>query len=243
MSKFFSVCIPTMNRYNEFLSINIPKYLTNNFIDEIIICDETGLDYDKIKENFSKEIESKKIILEKNDIILGPFLNKIKTIKFAKNEWIVLLDSDNFADIDYFEIAHRYIIDKNINKTSIISPSFAFPNFSYKHFENKIFKKENIKEFRDTYNFTTMMNTGNYILNKYLINNLDLSNEFNIDKSHSIDVVLMNTLFFEQFKDLEFHIVENLHYSHIVHKNSIWIQTYQIFQQYNEIVLNRFKNL
>jgi hypothetical protein len=232
-----------MNRYDEFLSINIPKYLANEFINEIIICDETGSDYNKIKENFSEEIKNKKIILEKNHNILGPFLNKIKTMKLAKKEWIVLLDSDNFADKDYFEIAYKYIINNNPNNTSIISPSFAFPNFNYKHFENKIFERKDIKDFVDKENFLTMMNTGNYILNKYLIDNIDLTNELDIGKSSAIDVVLMNTMFFEQFEKFKFHVVENLHYSHVVHQNSIWIQTSKFFPEYTESIVNRFKKL
>lgn len=50
----FSVCIPTMNRYDNYLSKFLPLYLKNNLIDEIIISDENGNDYNKIMNYFSK---------------------------------------------------------------------------------------------------------------------------------------------------------------------------------------------
>ena len=45
----FSLCIPTLNRFDEYLKINLPKYLDNKLIDEIIISDENGNDINKIK--------------------------------------------------------------------------------------------------------------------------------------------------------------------------------------------------
>ena len=41
-----------MNRYDDFLSIYLPKYLSNPYIDEILINDENGNDYSKIKKIF-----------------------------------------------------------------------------------------------------------------------------------------------------------------------------------------------
>ena len=40
----FSLCIATMDRYDTFLSKNLPKYLANDLISEIIITDENGND-------------------------------------------------------------------------------------------------------------------------------------------------------------------------------------------------------
>ena len=44
----FSLCIPTINRYDDFLSKYLPLYLDNEHIDEIIISDENGEDAKKI---------------------------------------------------------------------------------------------------------------------------------------------------------------------------------------------------
>ena len=77
----FSLCIPTMNRFNNYLSKYLPLYLKNSMIDEIIISDENGNDSKKILERFG---ENKKIKVYTNSEILGPFLNKIKVCQYAK---------------------------------------------------------------------------------------------------------------------------------------------------------------
>ena len=87
------------------------------------------------------------------------------------------------------------------------------------------------------------MNTGNYVINKYLINNLNLSLERdNIQKSPSCDVIYLNTLLFEQL-DLNMHIVPDLEYAHIVHNGSIYTQTSNSFKYFNNLVYNRYNNL
>ena len=54
-----SLCITTMNRYEEFLSKSLDyyiDYLKEGLIDELIICDETGEDYEKVMKNYEKYI-------------------------------------------------------------------------------------------------------------------------------------------------------------------------------------------
>ena len=48
----FTICIPTMDRFDKFLKYNMPKYIDNNYIDEIIITDENGNDFEQIKNYF-----------------------------------------------------------------------------------------------------------------------------------------------------------------------------------------------
>ena len=72
----FSLCIPTIDRYDTFLSIYLPKYIENELINEIIICDENGHDVNKIKSNNS--INCSKLKLHINETKLGTFLNKQK---------------------------------------------------------------------------------------------------------------------------------------------------------------------
>ena len=47
-----SLCIPTKDRFDNFLNNNLSKYinyLNDGLIDEIIICDENGNDYNNIQ--------------------------------------------------------------------------------------------------------------------------------------------------------------------------------------------------
>ena len=246
----FSLCIPTMDRFDDFLSKNLPKYLTNELISEIIITDENGNDINKIKNTFTND----KLKLFINEQSLGPFLNKISACSKASNEWIVLIDSDNFADDNYFNVAKDYINNKNItDKNIILAPSFAKPRFNYSHLAGFIYKKEMFDsnkhletELINKSSYTpsiVLMNNGNYIINKYLIENLNLSNETeNIKMSSACDVIYFNTLLFEQL-DLNLHVVPNLEYDHAVHDGSIYIQTHHIFRDFNNIVHNRYYNL
>jgi hypothetical protein len=246
----FSLCIPTMDRFDNFLSKYLVKYLENEYINEIIITDENGNDIEKIQRAFP---DNNKLILIKNEIRLGPFLNKISACSAAKNEWIVLMDSDNFADKDYFLIAKKCIEEViGEQKNIILAPSKALPNFDYSHLSGIIYKKGSFNKnnyFEATHKkhhnspSTTLMNTGNYVINRNLIYNLNLSLEKdNIQKSSACDVIYFNTLLFEQL-DLNMYVVPNLEYQHVVHNGSIYIQTADIFRDFNNLVYNRYNNL
>lgn len=246
----FTLCIPTMDRFDNFLSNYLIKYLDNEYINEIIITDENGDDIEKIKINFPS---SNKFVLVKNDSKLGPFLNKIKACSLSSNEWIVLIDSDNFADKNYFIKAKEYI-ENNIKeeKNIILAPSYAKPNFNYSHLSQFVFKKGEFKNnlikeeklFKPgCFKSDVLMNTGNYVINKYLIDNLNLSNELhNINKSSACDVIYFNTLLFEQL-DLNMHVVKDMEYEHVVHNGSIYIQTSNNFADFNKYVHKRYYNL
>lgn len=235
----FSLCITTMNRYN-FLSKNLPNYIQNNLIEEIIIQDENGKDVDKIKKS---GLDLTKIKLYQNKKKLGPFLNKIEVCKKAKNDWIVLMDSDNYANADYFKVAKDYI-EKQNNELIILAPSWAKPNFDYRKLENMIYRKGNFREYRQTKKINECcMNTGNYVLNKKIFSLINLEKETkNISKSSACDVIYFNTLCFEQ-TNVEMHIVKDLHYNHVVHNDSIYLKTCNIFKDFNKIVYQRFRKL
>ena len=64
----FSLCIPTMDRFDKFLSRYLPKYLANEYISEIIITDENGNDVEKINRAFP---DNSKLVLFKNERRLG----------------------------------------------------------------------------------------------------------------------------------------------------------------------------
>jgi hypothetical protein len=230
----FSLCIPTIDRFDTFLNSYLEKYLTNDLIDEIIICDENGNDYNKIINAYQ---DSPKIKAYKNESILGPFLNKLKACNLASNEWIVLIDSDNFADKDYFQTAKEYINNTNISKNSILSPCHAKPNFNYKTLQGNVYNKTNM------FNNECLANTGNYIINKYIIDNLDISKELeNIKQSAACDVIFFNTLLFEQF-DLQFHVVKGMEYNHVVHDGSVYLNNCNLFKNFNEYVYKRYRLL
>jgi hypothetical protein len=232
----FSLCIPTMDRFDTYLNKYLHDYLKNDMIHEIIITDENGNDIDKIKMMYP---DSLKLKLFKNNIRLGPFLNKLEACNKAQNEWIVLMDSDNFAPVEYFEKAQMYINNVvGTQKNVILAPCFARPSFNYSHFSGIVFKRGHFEV-----NAELLMNTGNYVINKYLIESLDLTNEKNnIQYSSACDVIYFNTLLFEQL-DLHLHVVSGMEYDHVVHPGSIYLQTCNNFRHFNEYVYSRFNSL
>ena len=112
-----SLCIPTKGRFDTFLSNHLDEYLCyldEKIIDEIVICDEDGKDYNKIIKKYKKIMEKNENIknkfkLYKNNNILGVFLNKIKVCMLASHNYIALIDSDNFCERDYFKKIRDYI--------------------------------------------------------------------------------------------------------------------------------------
>jgi hypothetical protein len=247
----FSLCIPTMDRFDSFLSHYLPQYLDNELISEIIITDDSGKDYDLILKHFPNH---SKLQIFKNPTRLGPFLNKLNACLKASNEWIALIDSDNFADINYFSVAKKYI-DEHISeneKNIILAPSKALPNFNFSYLSGLVFKKGHFQENKrieserinnSFSNSMILMNAGNYVLNKHLINYLDLQNELPyIHLSSACDVIYLNTILFEQL-DLNMHVVAGLEYSHVVHNNSIYMKTRNDHVEFNNMVYQRYGNL
>lgn len=238
----FTLCIPTMNRYEKYLKHNLPKYLQNKLINEIIISDENGNDAKRIKQQFE---DNKKIIININRSKQGPFMNKYICCKMATTEWIVVIDSDNFANEEYFHKMKEFI-DKNIfNKYTILSPDYASDVFQWKHLsrKNNILNKETyhtIKQLDDEHTLSKinvgclshLMNVGNYVINKSIIEDIVLSRHIEIIKnSYSFDVVLFLFLCFEQL-NLDFILVPDCHYHHECSADSVYIQYNRICKQY-----------
>ena len=247
----FSLCIATFERFDHFLVNYLPKYIENEYIDEIVITDETGTDVDKIIEKFG---DHPKLKLFKNESRLGPFLNKRKACLNAKNDWIALIDSDNFADKEYFKVAKAYLEQNSLldKKNVGLAPTKSKPHLDYSHLSGFVYKigdflKNNEMEQKliQCHNKPAnyLMNAGNYIINKYLIESIDLTKEGeNISRSSACDVIYFNTLLFEQL-ELNLYVVPGLEYEHIVHAGSTYTTTAHLFSDFNEEVYKRYDNL
>jgi hypothetical protein len=224
-----SLCITTMDRYDTFLSKNLEKYLDyliDGLIDEIIISDENGNDYDKILKDYQTLMETMpNFRIYKNSQRLGVFENKLKACSYATNKYIALIDSDNFPDATYFKTVKDYI---NNNETTfpeniILAPSRSInhnnaPNLNYTDFENQVITKSNIKQHIPKIKFQVLLNTGNYVISKSITDNIKYDRNI-MDIISGCDVVYFNLLAFLQFPDLEMRVVKGLEYSHTEHKD------------------------
>jgi len=215
-----------MDRW-DFLKVSLPKYLENPYIDEIVICDENGNDKKMIDSIYP---DNQKIRTFKNDNVLGAFFNKRRVVSLAKNEFVCLMDSDNFAPISYFKTWEKYLNGNPPDINTIYSPSKTtrqvnHPGFDFSELNGLIINRENIKYCWKNYRCTqTVFNTGNYIISKTLMNKgepYDLAMAIN---SKSLDVLYQNYLLFT-LGNCNLILIPNMEYDHIVHNGSYYIQT------------------
>lgn len=212
----FSLAIPTMDRYDDYLKEYLPKYIKNKYISEIVICDENGEDYKKIQDEFGN---CKKIKLFKNDSILGVLKNKIKTLSLCSGDYIALIDSDNFVDEEYFEEMIKY----GTNQNTLLFPSKSLPraNFSELQWFNPI-NHNNWQFVVRSKNMFAKLNDGNGIYPKRFV---ELLCKLNIQ----IEPYAADAFFQVQTAaSLGFDICfTDAGYLHPVSNNSVWLSTEQ----------------
>jgi hypothetical protein len=215
-----------MDRWN-FLKISLPKYLENPYINDIVICDENGNDAKIINALYPN---NKKIRVFTNEKVLGAFFNKRKVVSLANNEFVCLIDSDNFASVSYFDTWKNYLNGAEPDINTIYSPSKTTKQanhhgFNYSELTGLIINKTNIKNIWKNYNSTECaFNTGNYIISKTLMAKgepYDLAMAIN---SKSLDVLYQNYLLFT-LADCNLILIPGMEYDHIVHDGSYYIQT------------------
>lgn len=251
----FSLCIPTMDRYDNFLNTLLKKYfeyLQIGIINEIVICDENGNDYKKIYEEYGDYImNNTNFKVYKNDIVLGVFKNKLKVCSLARYKYVALIDSDNFADAAYFITAKRYIKNNETQLSSyfIVAPCFAKPHFNFKCYENWIITRKNIKEYCHIYyndvtsSFSAMLNAGNYIMDKRIPASIQYDESI-ISTTGACDVLFFNLLAFQQLDGFQIHIVKGLEYEHAVHDGSTFKKEIEHCTNFrDEVVVKNYLNL
>jgi len=236
-----------MDRFDSYLSKSLDevylKLLQDNVVQEIVICDENGNDFEKLNEKYSKLIDNGiKLRLYKNSKVLGAFLNKMKACKLAFYDCVALIDSDNVVDETYFQVAREYIDKTQLPTNYILSPSNGKTNSNvdFTSYSNKIIDRNNVSDCivtavdRDApgniwhidlvwnSSFISLLNLGNYILSKSLVYNVTYEDEM-LPKIISCDVTYFNSLAFKQVNDFQFHVVENLELEYLIHEEGLQI--------------------
>ena len=216
-----SLCIATMKRW-DFLKNYLPNYLNNPYIHEIVICDETGEDVKKIQETYGS---FEKIKLYTNEKRMGAFLNKEKVVRLASNDWVCIVDSDNFVPLSYFKALDAFLLDKNQtpNQNVIYCPSRA-SGFIFYNFMNLEIDAKNGKEIYNQPNGAILFNTGNYILHKSHMNiPIPEGHENYPMECLAMDVLYRNYLCLKE--GVKLCVVPNMEYLHTTHEGSFWIQS------------------
>jgi len=166
MKNNISLAITTFDR-SDFTIRSFIQVLDNKLIDEIVIVDDHSDINIYIKLwNLIDEIGNEKIKFHRNSINLKPLRNKYEAVKKCKNEWVILLDSDNVIDNTYVKAV------SNLNKKSnvLYCPGLTYTlagvlMWDWSLFNQFIDKKETRKLINDGM-FLTLLNTGNHFSNR-----------------------------------------------------------------------------
>ena len=218
-----SLCISINDNYDNYNFLikyfnEYVKYLDNDIIQELIISCDNENDYNKILKEYSEIIGGyKKFNIYKNDDGTCLFLNKLKISNYSTCDYIALIDPDNFVDTNYFNTVRNYINNLN-NENPVkygIFSGFELKNIDlYKDFENTVLTKFNVQDYRENEMFESLLNSGNYVFSKDIINSISFI-DWNIGKISSYDVIFFNLLCFKQLEGFEFHIVKDLVYENV----------------------------
>lgn len=190
--------------------------LSNGIIDEIVIQDDcSDNDFEKLK-----LIETKNIKIFQNEKRIKPLLGRVNLLNNCKNEWVLLMDSDNFLDINSF---NSLFSDLNFKDNTIYAPDFARPKFNYKTISN--FNLD-INIVKNNFNYLIcFLNVGNYLVpkKKYLEIAKNIDYKF---VEYTMEVLYYNYLwlssghFIKCVKDFEYdHTMRNDCFSYSNDKN------------------------
>jgi hypothetical protein len=183
---------------------------SNYLIDEIVIQDDYSDDFFKLK-----QYESDKIKIFQNNENLSPLLSRINLVGNCKNDWVLLMDSDNFLDEKNFDI----IRNLELHQDTIYCPDFARPNFAFKEFSNITMDMDFVKPKLGNLGMDIFLNTGNYLIPKqeYLRIGKNIDTSFS---HYTVDVIYYNYLWLSGGNKLQ--CVKDYEYNHTIRGDSYW---------------------
>lgn len=124
MQPFFSIIIPTFQRYKE-LKLTLQSVLRQTCNDyEILVMDDGSTDDTG---NLIKSLKDNRIFYDWQTNSGGPASPRNRGIKFAKGKWIAFLDSDDTWKNNKLEEVKKYINDND--EVDLIYHDFTTINF------------------------------------------------------------------------------------------------------------------
>lgn len=207
-----SLCITNYNRY-EMLLESFVQVLNDDRISEIVIVDDCShiSIYDKV---LAAVFNMPKVRLIRNAENLGMSLNKKKAIESAKNDWCIILDSDNVIGPDYLDA--MFTTPLPWDHTTIYCPSFAKPQFDFRKYAGwHILHGEAVI---DDSMGNCMMNCCNYVVNRAEYLRIYEHNP----EMKGTDTIWFNYLWLKAGNS--FYVVPGMEYMHRVHDGSGFLQ-------------------
>jgi hypothetical protein len=196
--------------------------LYDDRIDDIIIYDDASSpeEFSRMQANIANL--SPKISIRRGDQNFGAYKSKIMAISHCKNEWAIILDSDNALSETYVDRLYDLTA---WNPKLIYCPTSANPYFNFKLFSETEINLEKARELilnnPNPKLFRNFINDGNYFVNvqKYL----DCVKDNQDICVQACDVAAFNYLWLKSGGSL--YAVSNLSYYHRQHSGSYWLST------------------
>lgn len=206
-----SLAITTFNRF-EFTIESFSQVIDDPRIDDIIILDDCSTDgsFEKLVKHFAG-IEKVRVMRQAKN--RGMSLNKRDAISYARNEWVIIFDSDNIITTQYLNS-----LKTNFSgiEDIIYCPTFAMPEFDYRKFSGQLFNSQNIvlSGIAADAKFNMALNTCNYLIHR---------DSYLKTYSHNEQIIASDTIWFNYLwlkNGGKIYFVPGMHYFHRVHNGS-----------------------
>lgn len=210
-----SLAITTFNRYD--LTIKSCAQVINDpRIDDIVILDDCSTDgsFEKLVDHFKPWPHVRVLRQAKNR---GMQQNKADAIGYAKNEYVIILDSDNVIGTDYIYTLYKY----NWFPDSIICPSYARPHFDLRVLSGTHLDRDNVSQLLRGKNgdkINILTNCCNYFVHR---DNYLKVYKFNHEMK-ATDTAWFNYNWMLAGNSL--YVAEGLEYDHLVHDRSGFLE-------------------
>ena len=229
-----SVCIPTMRRFS-FLKESIPKYLTNPHVTEVVITDETGEDYAAITSAFSDP----KLRVYQNERRLGAVENKQRAASYATSDFVAIIDSDNFADVQYFKAFKEYVANNVITDSTLFLPCAANPTFKYHRYVGRLLTKDTVRTYWP--DIETCLNTMNLIISRKFLSTFNLMSDtpMCVDANGAYDALYFS-LYALGDMNAVLVVVPDMEYEHRIHAGSWYMESESRSRNVYKVLLKRY---
>lgn len=208
--------------------------LSNYLVNEIVVRDDLSVDYLPLS-----YFKSRNIKIFQNKINLSPLNSRPILVADCKNDWVLLMDADNFLDRSSYDVLRNFV-ENGLNKDIIYCPDFARPRFNYKKFSGALIDANFAKKNIDDIEFKVFINTCNYLVprNAYL----EVAKNIDISFSHlPIDTVYFNYLWLKSGRKLK--CVSNFEYDHTIRGNSFAVTHQHVNREKAESVYSLIRSL
>lgn len=196
--------------------------LDSSFVDEVVFFDD-GSSAEELSylRNFVEEIGlPKKIRIQVRTENLGAQATKLDAVAACRNDWVLILDSDNTAFPSYLRSLSR-ITDRD--RDTIYCSPFAFPYFSFQPLAGRGLDFDSCARFtkESLLRKVFIINDGNYLVHRATY--LERIGRLRSLRSDVADVMMTNYLWLSEGGILQ--VLDKGAYHHRIDGSSFWMRT------------------